>query len=170
MTGECNRFLERSGRKLPPADVHLVSLSDLVAHEYDDGDALGEFVADPSAVDPVDAASRRALPGVLHEAINALPDREAEVIRRRFLLGESLEKIAPPWAAPPAHLPDRTAGAAAPAPRPSARGLRHRDRPHLRGIRGGAKAKQRRPKTQNALGPARGRSRTESSVRRTVSP
>jgi RNA polymerase sigma factor (sigma-70 family) len=93
MTGECNRFLERSGRKLPPADVHLVSLSDLVAHEYDDGDALGEFVADPSAVDPVDAASRRALPGVLHEAINALPDREAEVIRRRFLLGESLEKI-----------------------------------------------------------------------------
>lgn len=93
MTGECNRFLERSGRKLPPSDVHLVSLSDLVTHEDEDGDALGEFVADPTAQDPMDAASRRALPAVLNDAINTLPDREAEVIRRRFLLGESLEKI-----------------------------------------------------------------------------
>lgn len=93
MTAECNRYLERSGRKLPPAEIHLVSLSDLVAREDSDGDTLEEFVADPNAEDPVDAASRRALPGVLQDAIAALPDREAEVIRRRFLLGESLEKI-----------------------------------------------------------------------------
>jgi RNA polymerase sigma factor (sigma-70 family) len=93
MTGECNRFLERSGRKLPPPDIHVISLSDLVPHDDNDGDAIGEFIADANAIDPVDAASRRALPGVLQDALATLPDREAEVIRRRFLLGESLEKI-----------------------------------------------------------------------------
>jgi len=93
MTGECNRFLERSGRKLPPADVHVISLSDLVAREDSEGDAIGEFIADPNAEDPAEAASRRVLPHVLNDVIAALPDREAEVIRRRFILGESLEKI-----------------------------------------------------------------------------
>ena len=93
MTGECNRFLERSGRKLPPAEIHLVSLSDLIGRDDSDGDALGDFGADPNAEDPAEAASLRALPGVLDEAISSLPEREAEVIRRRFLLGENLEKI-----------------------------------------------------------------------------
>lgn len=93
MTGECNRFLERSGRKLPPPDVHVISLSDLIAREDSEGDSIGEFVADPNAEDPADAAARRELPGLLSDALATLPDREAEVIRRRFLLGESLEKI-----------------------------------------------------------------------------
>lgn len=93
MTGECNRLLERNGRKLPPADVHLVSLSDLIAREDSDGDALGDLVPDPNAENPIDTASRRELPGVLNEALASLPEREAEVIRRRFFLGENLEKI-----------------------------------------------------------------------------
>ncbi|MBI3947184.1 MAG: sigma-70 family RNA polymerase sigma factor [Armatimonadetes bacterium] len=93
MSGECARLLERSGRKLPPPDIHVVSLSDLIAHEDSDGDALGDLISDPGAEDPADAATRRALPAVLRAAIDKLPEREAEVIRRRFLLGQNLEKI-----------------------------------------------------------------------------
>lgn len=93
MVGECTRRLERSGRKLPPSDVHLVSLSDLIAKEDDEGDALGDLVSDPAALDPMEVAARRALPDVLQDAIDKLPEREAEVIRRRFLLGQNLEKI-----------------------------------------------------------------------------
>ncbi|MDH7571573.1 MAG: sigma-70 family RNA polymerase sigma factor, partial [Armatimonadota bacterium] len=93
MQGECRRFLQRQQAKLPPPNVSVVSLQDPLAAETPGSDSYTELIPDPNAVDPEEAALRRALPEVLRAAIDRLPEKDAEVIRRRYLAGENLDAV-----------------------------------------------------------------------------
>lgn len=93
MQGECRRFLRRRQVKLPPSHLSFVSLQDPLPGEDSSGDAYAEFISDPNAANPESEAMRRALPGLLDAAIQRLPEKDAEVIRRRFLGGENLDSV-----------------------------------------------------------------------------
>lgn len=93
MEGECRRFLQRQRAKQPPADLSVISLQDPLLSHGDSGDSLAELLPDPNAVDPQEEAVRHALPGVLESMIRRLPEKDAEVIRRRYLQGENLDKV-----------------------------------------------------------------------------
>ncbi|MBI3946802.1 MAG: sigma-70 family RNA polymerase sigma factor [Armatimonadetes bacterium] len=93
MQGECRRFLQRQRAKLPPSHLSFVSLQDPIPSESPSGDSFADVLPDPNAVDPQEAAARRALPGLLASLIARLPEADAEVIRRRYLRGENLDKV-----------------------------------------------------------------------------
>ena len=50
----------------------------------DDDASFGDFLADPDAVDPDEVASRSLLHDAVEEVLAELPDRERELMRRRF--------------------------------------------------------------------------------------
>ncbi len=93
MRGECRRFLQRNQVKLPPPHLSFVSLQEPVASDSATSDSYSEFVADPNAVSPEEHAVRSALPAMLDTFISKLPEKDAEVIRRRFMGGENLDAV-----------------------------------------------------------------------------
>lgn len=93
MQGECWRFLQRSQAKMPPGHLTMISLQDPLTGGSESGDAFSELVPDPNAINPEEETLRRALPSVLASVIDRLPQKDAEVIRRRYLRGENLDAV-----------------------------------------------------------------------------
>jgi RNA polymerase primary sigma factor len=53
----------------------------------DDGDTVGDFIHDENADQPVDVAIRNKLKEDIHQVLECLTEREAEVIKMRFGIG-----------------------------------------------------------------------------------
>lgn len=78
--------------------LHLVGSLDTSMGDDEDGTALGEFQADPTAAqafeDVEEAIYQEQLHAALDQVLAALPENQSTTIRRRFYDGQSLDEIA----------------------------------------------------------------------------
>jgi DNA-directed RNA polymerase sigma subunit (sigma70/sigma32) len=72
----------------------MLSLDYLLTRGSDETRTLADTVPDPEAVSPEAALDRDSTGAVLRAAIAALPQHEADLIRRRYLEGATLADIA----------------------------------------------------------------------------
>lgn len=76
---------------------HVVSLDSIVGSENSSGRPLVDVIADKNKSDPVDLLSDEHTAMHLEECLQALPDKQREVLSRRFGLGgydrETLEEV-----------------------------------------------------------------------------
>jgi RNA polymerase primary sigma factor len=77
-------------RSLIRINGEFVSLSHLASNESETH--LGEFLADPSAEPACEYADRKQLCERVHDVIDSLDDRESEIIKSRFGIGDNRER------------------------------------------------------------------------------